>query len=126
MSKRFWPSYKRSSKFARVVLAPKYTVLHSMLKIRLGAVPDTEVKTPQPTPPYVVQPVPTWSVRRSSHCGMIGMLNVAEGSGQAFVNRVLLLTNCRLPLEEMLAVVKLWPYKVYGNGSVMGVVPSST
>ena len=56
---------------------------------------------------------------------MIGMLNVAEGSGQAFVNRVLLLTNCRLPLDEMLAVVKLCPYKVYANGSVMAVVPSS-
>ena len=42
---------------------------------------------------------------------MIGMLNVAEGSGQAFVNRVLLLTNWRLPLDEMLAVVKLCLYK---------------
>jgi hypothetical protein len=56
---------------------------------------------------------------------MIGMLNVAEGSGQALVNRLLLLTNCRLPLEEMLADVKLWPYKLYGNGSGMFVVPSS-
>ena len=126
MSKRFWPSYKRSSKLARVVLAPKYTVLHSMLKMRLGAVPDIEVKTPQPTPPYAVQPVPTWSVRRSSHCGMIGMSNVAEGSGQALVNRALLLTNWMLPLDEMLAPVKLCPYNVYGNGSVMAVVPSST
>jgi hypothetical protein len=40
---------------------------------------------------------------------MIGMLSEAEGSGQAFVNRLLLLTNCRLPLEEMLAPVKLCP-----------------
>jgi hypothetical protein len=40
---------------------------------------------------------------------MIGMLNVAEGSGQAFVNKLLLLTNCRLPFEEMLAPLKVWP-----------------
>ena len=56
---------------------------------------------------------------------MIGMFNVAEGSGQAFVNRVLLLTNWRFPLDEMLADVKLCPYKVYEKGNVMAVVPSS-
>ena len=44
----------------------------------------------------------------------------------AFTNALLLLTNWMLPLDEMLAAVKLCPYKVYGNGSVMGVVPSST
>ena len=48
---------------------------------------------------------------------MIGMSNVAAGSGQALVNRLLLLTNCRLPLDEMLAAVKLWPYKVTGTAA---------
>src|SRR5262249_2902056 len=47
---RFVDSYSRTSKLARVVLAPKYTVRHSMLKMRLGAVPEVEVKMPH-TPP---------------------------------------------------------------------------
>jgi hypothetical protein len=40
-----------------VVGVAKYTVRHSMLKIRLGAVPDTEVKTPQVPPGKAAQPL---------------------------------------------------------------------
>ena len=44
----------------------KYTARHSILKIRLGAVPDTEVKIPQVPPGKAEQPGST-SVFRSSH-----------------------------------------------------------
>jgi hypothetical protein len=41
-------SYKRTSKFCAELTAKESTACHSMLKMRLGAVPETEVKTPQP------------------------------------------------------------------------------
>ena len=33
--------------------------------------------------------------------------------------------NCRLPLEEALTVVNVWPYSWNGNGIVMGLLQSS-
>src|SRR5215208_6739506 len=59
------PSYSLNS---RLAAAPpvKRTVRHSMLKIRLGAVPDTEVKIPHPPAGHVP---PTPSVLMSSQYG---------------------------------------------------------
>jgi hypothetical protein len=53
-----------------MVASAKYTVRHSILKIRLGAVPDTEVKIPQVPPGKAEQPVFA-SVRWSSQYGRI-------------------------------------------------------
>ena len=36
-------SYRRNSKFSLELLLPNNTARHSMLKIRLGEVPDTDV-----------------------------------------------------------------------------------
>jgi hypothetical protein len=55
-------SYRRTSKFAVIELSLKYTVRHSMLKMRLGAVPDTEVNTPHPDAKFE-QPLKPISVR---------------------------------------------------------------
>jgi hypothetical protein len=46
-SKRVWPSYNLSSKPA-LPLPGKYCARHSMLKMRLGAVPLIDVKMPNP------------------------------------------------------------------------------
>ena len=56
-------SYKRTSWFSVAVLSLNSTVRHSMLNIRLGAVPDTEVKTPQFPPGKLAQPLKPKSVR---------------------------------------------------------------
>src|SRR5437867_2941456 len=42
-SKRFCPSYRRASKLVDEVVDAKNTARHSMLKMRLGATPVTEV-----------------------------------------------------------------------------------
>ena len=89
-----------------------------MLKIRLGAVPETEVKIPHPP----VQVVP--SVRRSSQCGCKLGPCVAEGK-QAFVNAVFDVTNCRLPLEMAFTEVYDCPYRVNGKGMAMATEQSS-
>ncbi len=75
-----------------VVVVPKYIALHSILKIRFGAAPVTDVKTPFVPP----------SVRRSSQNGAIKLFIVAVGR-QALVNAVLVLVNCKLPFELTLA-----------------------
>jgi hypothetical protein len=93
-----WPSKNLSSKFARDVLGLKYTVRHSMLNIRFGALPVTDVKIPHAPPVYVEQPVLA-SVRRSSQCGKTAWLNVACGR-HAFENDDWLLTNCAVPFES--------------------------
>lgn len=56
-------SYRRTSKFAVIVLSLKYTVRHSMLKMRLGALPETEVNTPHVPPGKFEQPLKPISVR---------------------------------------------------------------
>src|SRR5262245_54925249 len=50
MSKSRVASYNLTSKLARCVVFPNKTVRHSMLNIRLGAVPLTEVNMPHPVP----------------------------------------------------------------------------
>jgi hypothetical protein len=69
------------------------------LKIRFGAEPLIDVN----------MPLPAGSVIKSSQNGMTGLLNVAVGNGQALVNAVLLLVNCRLPFVLTLAPVKGTP-----------------
>ena len=76
----------------------KYVALHSILKIRFGVEPLTEVKMPEPAA----------SVRKSSQCGPIRLFIVASGR-QLLVNAVLLLVNCKLPFELTLAVVNGTP-----------------
>src|SRR5438876_1058325 len=93
---------------------------HSMLKIRLGALPVTEVYTPHGPG---VQLVP--SVRRSSQNGMIaGPVMLVEGR-HSLMYCVLCVVNCRLPLELTLAVVYGVPYKVNEKGRLIVVTPSS-
>src|SRR5947207_5027133 len=47
-SNLLWPSYRRVSKLARLALLPYSTARHSILNMRLGALPLVEVKMPQP------------------------------------------------------------------------------
>ena len=56
-------SYKRTSWFCVALLSANSTVRHSMLKIRFGALPDTEVKIPQFPPGKLEQPLKPKSVR---------------------------------------------------------------
>ncbi len=81
-----------------MVVVPKYIALHSILKIRFGHTPLTDVKMPFVPP----------SVRRSSQCGLIKLFIVTVGR-QTLVNAVLLLVNCKLPFELTLAVVNAAP-----------------
>src|SRR5260370_8013284 len=60
-------SLKRPLKFSLDALLPKSTVRPSMLKIRLGVTPETEVKIPQVPPGKPEQPLKPISVRMSSH-----------------------------------------------------------
>ena len=78
---------------------PKYIALHSILKIRFGVTPLTDVNMPPPA----------LSVLKSSQCGIIGLFNAAAGSGQTLVNAVLLLVNCRLPFVLTLAALNGTP-----------------
>src|SRR2546421_5855678 len=89
-----------------------------MLKMRLGAVPDTEVKIPQPP----VQSVP--SVRRSSQCGEMAGPCAAYGR-QTLVNVESVAVNSRLPLESTFAELYEVPYRLKANGKAILVVPSS-
>jgi hypothetical protein len=61
-------SYRRAWKFPLAVGVAKYTTRHSMLKMRLGAVPDTEVKIPHVPPGKPEQP-DCASVRKSDQRG---------------------------------------------------------
>jgi hypothetical protein len=56
-------SYKRTSWFCVALLSANSTVRHSMLKMRLGALPDTDVNTPQFPPGKLAQPLRPKSVR---------------------------------------------------------------
>src|SRR5437867_2323493 len=87
-----------------------------MLNTRLGAVPLIEVNTPSPFAESAVY--------RSSQNGKMVMLKVASGK-QMLLKEALLLTNWKVPLEPTLALVKAVPYRLYVNGKVMVVTPSS-
>jgi len=73
------------------------------LKIRLGAVPDTEVKIPQAPPGKAAHPLCA-SVRWSSQYGKIRYVRVVSGR-QVFVKIETGLTNWKVPLESTFAAV---------------------
>jgi len=77
----------------------KYVALHSILKIRFGVTPVTDVK----------MPLPAASVLKSSQYGITGSASVAVGNGQSLVNAELLLENSKLPFELTLAAVNAVP-----------------
>src|SRR3954447_15351474 len=91
ISKRLRPSYRRTSKsLTGAPLEQQYWVRHSILKMRLGALPEIEVNIPCPA---------AWSmVYRSSQNGKIVLLNVASGK-HALEYAPLVEVNCRVPLE---------------------------
>ena len=60
-------SYKRTSWFCVALLSLNKTVRHSMLNMRLGALPETDVKIPQFPPGKLAQPLRPRSVRWSVH-----------------------------------------------------------
>src|SRR5438045_1828043 len=70
MSNRLCPSYNRTSKLAVEPVALKYTARHSMLKMRLGALPDSDVNMPHP-PGNALHPVSAAIVSWSSQCAKI-------------------------------------------------------
>src|SRR5262245_37533756 len=72
--------------------------LNSMLKMRLGAVPLTEVNTPCP--------LAMSASYRSLQYGAIRSLMLATGGRHSLENVGLLLVNCRLPFDEILTAVK--------------------
>src|SRR6266403_242172 len=82
-------SYRRTSKFCVAELSAKSTERHSMLKIRLGALPVTEVKTPHVPPGKLAQPLKPMSVRISSHAGkMVKSYGpMFGGAGRQFVTK---------------------------------------
>src|SRR3954468_10159746 len=85
-----------------------------MLKILLGALPVVDVK----------MPLPAASVRRSSQCARITLLNVVVGR-HALDHWLLVLLNCTLPFELKLALLNTWPYSLTLKGSDIAVTPSS-
>ena len=97
-------SYRRISKFTDIAGAELYTALHSTLKTLLGAIPDTEVKIPQP---LVNAEHPGCElVMRSSHNGTIALAKFPLGR-QELAPPIIDDPNCKLPLEERLALLKV-------------------
>src|SRR5713101_8731504 len=73
---------------------------HSRLKMRLGALPLTELKMPSP--------LAVSTVYRSSQYGKIALLSVVVGR-QMLVKTPLALLNCKLPLELTFTLVNGCP-----------------
>src|SRR6478672_3611985 len=103
MSKRSCPSYNLTSKLT-FPAHPKplnRQARHSILKMRAGAVPDSEVNTPQPSHVSKTQP----PVHRSSQCAKIALFNAAAGK-QLLPPLLELPVNCKLPLELAITLLK--------------------
>src|SRR5205085_2304187 len=74
---------------------------NSMLKIRLGAVPDTEVNTP--CPPAIS------ASYKSCQYGAIRSMTHPAGRGHPLAkSESLAPVNCRLPFEEITTEKKVW------------------
>ena len=71
-----------------------------------------------------MQPDRPVTVSRSSQKGIIALFIWVVGR-QTLLKAVLVLLNCKVPLELALAVLKGAPYKLNEKGSAMAVVPSS-
>src|SRR5206468_10004373 len=98
--------------FCVAVLSAKSTVRHSMLKIRLGALPVTEVNTPQFPPGKLAQPLRPKSVRMSSH--RVKMVKsygpIFGGAGRQAVTKPpgsFGMTKSRRPLELTFTATKI-------------------
>src|SRR4051812_14855592 len=99
-------SYRRTSKFAGRSGPLLNTARHSMLNMRLGLAPDTEVKMPQP---LAKAEHPTCaSVLRLRHNAMIALLKPASGR-QTLAPEALAELNCTVLLVPMLALLKAVP-----------------
>src|ERR1700719_296085 len=89
-------SCKRTSKLRTIPAKQTKFSRNSMLKMRLGAVPDTMV--------YI--PCAVSRSHRSDQYGAIRSVMLTVGR-HSLTNVSLLLVNCRLPLDETLAEVKV-------------------
>src|SRR6267143_1231495 len=93
------PSRSRTSKFTTGgPELQQYCVRHSILKIRLGAEPLTDVKMPWP--------LPESRVYKSVQPGAIKLL--AELSGTQTVQQLSPEVKYRFPFEYTTALVKTW------------------
>jgi hypothetical protein len=91
-SKHAVSSWSISSKLTGVP-SLNFSARHSMLKVRLGAVPLTEVKMPSFTKVKL-------SVRRSPWNGRIARFTRESGNGQEGPNGAVAAPNSKLPFEE--------------------------
>jgi hypothetical protein len=96
-----------------------------MLKMRLGAVPDIEVKMPHPFA-HVEQPVAPVPVYHSCHSAKIvksyGQLLGGAGRQLSVLSAGSLLhTKSSRPLEVTFTALKVWSYNVNGKGSGISV-----
>ena len=114
-------SCKLSSKWYVYVLEPERRATHSMLKMRSGAMPVTDVYTPQGLPRIAWQMAGCPVSSTVSHAGRMAGPSAAKGGGQLLLE-VSVVANCTLPALRTLAVVYVWPYKVKGKGRPMVVV----
>jgi hypothetical protein len=85
-----------------------------MLKMRLGAVPLTDVNMPKPL----------FTKYRSSQYGKMVKLWVVHGR-HWLVKAVSVVMNWALPLDDRFTLVKFVPYKLYVKGNAMVVTVSS-
>jgi|SRR6478609_1387523 len=103
------PSVKRISPSRVSALLEKRTACHSMWNCRLGAVPVTEVKMPQPLA-QVEHPLKPTSVRRSPWNGkMVTPVKRVSGKGQDVPKGATLPPNSNAPLELTVAALKVCP-----------------
>jgi hypothetical protein len=123
-------SYRRTSKFCVDELSANNTERHSMLNMRFGALPVTEVKTPHVPPGKLAQPLKPMSVRISSQAGkMVKSYGpMLGGAGRQFVTKPpgsFATTKSRRPFELTFTLLNVWLYNVNGKGNVTGVSTSS-
>src|SRR5205823_1262822 len=107
--KRFCASYSLTSK-STLPAHPKplnRQARHSILKMRLGVVPDSEVNTPQ-VPHASKTQLP---VHRSPQCAKMALFSGAAGK-QLLAWLLVLPVNCKLPLELAITLLKGCPYRL--------------
>jgi hypothetical protein len=80
-----------------------------MLKTRLGAVPVTEVKTPQPLGKLEQSGDTFGSVLRSSWYGRMASSMLTSGKGQDVKKDTESPVNCKLPFAPTSALVNVEP-----------------
>jgi hypothetical protein len=96
-----------------------------MLKMRLGAVPETEVNTPHPLS-HLEQPTEPGEVFQSCHSAKIvkSYGHAAGGAGRQLVVQQpgsLLHAKLSRPVALTVTALKVWSYNTNGNGKVISV-----